>query len=608
VVFDLGEEPIDFDVDVIGLAVDPKTPYAIMSSGSGKCFQPTGASLAAQTKIVLAPCEDSNVQAFMFSWVEGRFYSIANVASGLCLDISGRQMVNGAALIQSACSNVTDQQFAVPSSPGGTSVSFAARHSGKHLDVATDGTSIIQGSRTDAGSQQFVLTARRRLDGGAVPDGGTRVDGGATNDAGMTIDAGSCASPTIRIIEVPAGTTVVANEDEAALKPLVISPVPSGGSRVAFMGNDGKAHIVTLKADDTVDSATPTTVLAVNDLGDLLADDSGGVLLGTRDAQGGGTLNCGNPSNLCGSPPTPAIPCSDMYLVRFDGSSERWAAKLTSSSSALPPYSTGPTGGAVFMIWWYAHHGRVTSDGTNYAAYFGSALSVSENGCINIHQGDRMQVVSPSGAVLSGHDSFDWGCSHSGYERIVWDPRAGHFVTVCKTDNNNRITFAPSMQATIYPVDLWYSNVGGLVLAPGEGYWLTTSNVRANQPANSDGLADVHLLHFSSGQADKDLTLASEAGLNDRAPLLASYGASRLLAAWERSPATGDLLENDANRELFVQVLDSSTGAAVSSPIRVAAKGNRYHALRAFPDGSVAYASVGASATTLKIVRVLPCQ
>ena len=67
-----------------------------------------------------------------------------------------------------------------------------------------------------------------------------------------------------------------------------------------------------------------------------------------------------------------------MYLVRFDGTSETWATKLTGSSAALPPYSTGPTDGSnVIFIWWYAHHGRIVSDGTNYAGYFGAAISVS---------------------------------------------------------------------------------------------------------------------------------------------------------------------------------------------------------------------------------------
>ena len=70
------------------------------------------------------------------------------------------------------------------------------------------------------------------------------------------------------------------------------------------------------------------------------------------------------------------------------------------------------------MIWWYQHHGRIAYDGENYASYFCEAISVSEGGCINIHEGDRMQVVGPSGSVLDGHDSFQGGCSHSWNTRI----------------------------------------------------------------------------------------------------------------------------------------------------------------------------------------------
>jgi hypothetical protein len=368
------------------------------------------------------------------------------------------------------------------------------------------------------------------------------------------------------------------------------------------MGTDGMVHVADLDAKDTL--AGPTVSLPAHDFADLYADDKGGVLLLTRDAKGGGTLNCGSPSNLCGMPPNPPVACYDMYMVRFDGAKETWATKLTSSSAALPPYSTGPAGPEVFMIWWYAHHGRIASDGSRYAGYFGAAISVSQGGCINIHQGDRMKVVNADGSLASG--GFDWGCSHSGYERIVWDPATMKFVTVCKTDNNDRIAFAPDIK-TIYPVDLAYSNLGNIVLAAGGGYWLTASNIRPGQAANAEGLADVHLLHFSSGAADKDIILASDAGLNDRAPHLASYGKDQLLAAWETSPAKGDLAPNDGNRKMVVQALDAATGAALGAPVPVSVPGNRYQELRSFPDGSVAYAARGSGSTKIKILRVLPC-
>ncbi|WP_437995960.1 hypothetical protein WMF26_32840 [Sorangium sp. So ce185] len=427
--------------------------------------------------------------------------------------------------------------------------------------------------------------------------------GGAGGDPGP----GACAvtRDRIRITEVDVGVRVINNEDEAALKPLVISPIPSesGGSRLAWMSDDDRVHVVELDADDQ--AVGPSFGLPANDFSDLYADAEGGVLLLTRDAEGGGTLNCGAPENLCGTPPSPPIPCHDMYMVRFDGALETWATKLTSSSAALPPYSTGPTGPNVYMIWWYAHHGRIAFDGSHYAGYFGAAISVSQGGCINIHQGDRMQVVDARGALQRG--GFDWGCSHSGYERILWDESARKFVTVCKTDNGNRIAFAPDYK-TIYPVDLAYSNLGNLVAASGGGYWLTASNIRPGQPAGSNGLADVRLLHFTGGAADKDLVIASEPGLNHRAPHLAAYGGSRMLAAWETTSRAGDIARNDPERTLYVQTRDRATGEAEGEPIEVDLLGNRYQDFVAFPDGSVAVAAPGSASTRIRVLRILPCE
>jgi hypothetical protein len=320
-------------------------------------------------------------------------------------------------------------------------------------------------------------------------------------------------------------------------------------------------------------------------------------------------LNCGEPTNLCGTPPNPPVPCYDMYLVRFDGTTETWATKLTESSTALPPYSTGKTGKNVVMIWWYAHHGQIAFDGSNYAAYYGAAISTSQDGCINIHQGDRMNVVSKAGAL--GNGGFDWGCSHSGYEHVIWDPAASKFVTVCQNDaptsgQSGRLAYAPATK-TLVPVDLWYSNVSELALAKGGGYWTMTSNARAGQPANADGLADVHLLRFDSGAPTIDLLVASDDGLNDRAPHLAAYGPDRLIGAWETSTAKGHLTRNDKSRKLYLRAFDSATGVAEGAEILVDVKGNRYHEMVSFPDGSVAFVAPGSSATKLKILRVLPC-
>jgi hypothetical protein len=105
-------------------------------------------------------------------------------------------------------------------------------------------------------------------------------------------------------------------------------------------------------------------------------------------------------------------------------------------------------------------------------------------------------------------------------------------------------------------------------------------------------------------------------GANDRAPHLVAYGTSQLVAAWEEASATGDLRQNAAGRQMYVQILDKTTGSAPAGSTTTSAGplalspnvlGSRYQDFRAFPDGSVAYPAPGSSTTKLKILRILPC-
>ncbi|MDP9035253.1 MAG: hypothetical protein M3O50_10630 [Myxococcota bacterium] len=454
--------------------------------------------------------------------------------------------------------------------------------------------------------------------GGANPNAGNDSSVGVSHSGAASAEGGACAvaASTVRITEVDLGGAYAYDETDAngpalGLAPLVISPIPGGGSRLGWMGGDGQVHVTQLDANDRV--AGPSLALPAFDFQDLVADDRGGVLLVSRASAAGGTGHCGSPSNLCGTPPNPPDPCFDLMAVRFDGTAETWATKLTDSSATSPPYLTSPTDPkSVVFIWWYAHNGRIAFDGSNYAAYFGAAISVSQGGCVNVHQGDRMKVVSSTGALKTG--GFDWGCSHSGYERVVWDARASRFVAVCKNDlpdgsRSGRLAFAPQFATSaITPVDLSYADFGSLLVAGGAGYWLVTSDIRSGQLPNSSGLADIHLLHTTTGAADRDLVLASDPGLNDRAPHLAAYGPNQMLAAWETSTVPGDLTRQDASRKLVLQALDSTTGAAQGSPYSAAGvTGSRYQDFRSYPDGSVAYAAPGSSATKVKILRILPC-
>src|SRR5580658_7621249 len=405
---------------------------------------------------------------------------------------------------------------------------------------------------------------------GSGGSGGSAGEGGGGGSAplpdggfGSSGDGGPCSSALssrIRITEVDVGIAYAYNEVDnngaaLGLTPLAISPIPGGGSRLAFLGNgDSMVHVATLDGNDQLVPGS-TFALPGYDFQDIYADASGGTLLVSRAALGS-TLNnnCGNIDNLCGavsSYPT-AASCYDMYMVRFDGATETWATQLTETSATLPAYGTSATGGQnVIFIWSeYAHNGRIAFDGANYAGYFGAAITVPGQACVgsstlttgvNIHQGDRMKVVSGTGELQTS--GFDWGCSHSGYERVIWDATGRAFIPVCKNDlptggKSGRIAFAPA-PTTIDAVDLSYSDLGSVLTAGSGGYWIVTSDIRAGQTANAAGFADVHLLHVpsvSNATPDNDIKLVSDSE-NDRAPHLAAYGTSQVVAAWEESTA-----------------------------------------------------------------------
>ncbi len=488
---------------------------------------------------------------------------------------------------------------------------------------------------------------------GVGTGGSTTGGGGATGTAGASGGLGGniggagttgCAtalSDRVRITEIDVGVTYAYNEVDnngaaLGLTPLAISPIPGGGSRLAFLGKtDSMAHVVTLDASD---QPVPGTAFALPafDFQDIYADATGGVMLLSRNALGStDNHNCGNINNLCGlvaNYPT-AASCYDLYIVRFNGSTEAWATKLTDTTATLPAYAASPTtGGDIIFIWSeYAHNGRIAFDGTNYASYFGSAITVPGQACVgastmttgvNIHQGDRMKTVSGTGTLLNT-PGFSIGCSHSGYERIVWDPTNKVFVTVCKNDlptggKSGKIAFAPG-GGVIDPIDLNYDQIGNVLNATGGGYWIFASDIRPGQTPNANGMADIHLLHVpkvSTPTADKDIIAVSD-GQNDRAPHLAPYGTTgtQMVAAWESSTALGDFAQNAA-RQMSIQILDSTTGmapagstATTAGPLKVTPNvlGSRYQDFRSFPDGSVAYPAPGSAATKIKILRVLGC-
>lgn len=428
---------------------------------------------------------------------------------------------------------------------------------------------------------------------GGTGTGGVLATGGEPGGC-ATPPVGSCTAPQVRITEVTLPAAVVGNgwEGDTDPIPFALAPMPSGGTRLAWMSNytkngsstNSQVYVAELDCDDHI-VGTPFSMEAY-DFSDIAADADGGVVLLTRDGAGSGEQHCGDVNNLC-ILPSDRPGCYDMFLARFNNAGQEvWATKLTTSSAENPSYTAGD--GWNHTIWWYQHHGRIASDGTNYASYFCDAITVTNNSCggkVDIHEGDRMQVVGPSGAIVNHDDAFDGGCSHSWNTRIVWDEATSRFVMVCATDNNNRVA-APAPYRTIFDApDIGTLSVGNLVLANGGGYWITVAYQ-----------GTIRLVRFDEALPNGNITVTDEitVATADFSHLV-RYGLNYMLVSWESGSG------------LRAQVRDAGSGAAVGEEFSIDVPDHRYQDFREFPDRSVAFAAQGSSSTSARIARVMPC-
>ncbi|GIG07342.1 hypothetical protein [Catellatospora coxensis] len=467
---------------------------------------------------------------------------------------------------------------------GDTPSSSAGRHRGRaskrRLLLVAAGLSAVAVLATAA------LTAAAGGPGswfGSDPAAPAQAQGPATPDPSASASAttspaaspsaqpvGPCArvagpKPVVKVTEVKlsAAVTGYGREGDTEPLPMAIAERPAGGSWLAWLGTNGRVHLGRLDCDDKL-IGTPTSFVGI-DLQDVHADRTGGVVLLTRKGDCGGGKLCGGSSS----------PCKTMYMVRFDDTGRQvWERQVTNLGGGRTGYDDGAR-----FVWWYQHHGRLATDGKNYAAYFGVAITVRNGSCVDIHEGDRMQVVDANGRLVSGHrDSFEVGCSHSWTTRIVWDPRTSHYAMVCATDNACRIA-QPDPYRTVAAGTCDGSLFGGdLVLAPSRGYWT----------AWSQG-GGVRLERFTTGKSNLTIKTAARSSH----PHLVSYGTGRMLLAWASGSA------------IAAQVYDAATGKTVGAKFTANVRDHDYQAFKAYSDGSAAYPAAGGG-KSIRIARVLP--
>jgi hypothetical protein len=266
-----------------------------------------------------------------------------------------------------------------------------------------------------------------------------------------------------------------------------------------------------------------------------------------------------------------------------------WATSVTNLDESQNAYESG----ARFVWERYQHHGRLAFDGNNYAAYFCIGITTPGNascqlpGGVDVHEGDRMQMVSASGMPVDDPQEFQVGCSHSWTTRIVWDPRSNEFMMVCATDNPDPDTGSPCRMAipapyeTVAPVNCSGQFWGGdLVLAEGSGYWTVYSQS-----------GSANLVHFTESGPDQNI---NDVASTDH-PKLVSFSTGKMLLAWE------------SGSQMRAQIHDSATGDPIGSEFDIAVEDHNYHAFKAFPDGSVAYPARGSTDTTIRVARVTAC-
>jgi len=422
-----------------------------------------------------------------------------------------------------------------PSTPGASAAQAAAKTSGA--------------ASTKAVTKGVTKAATKALTKAAVKSGCGR---------------GTSATAKATVTNVKLGIPVAGygGEGDTDKLPMALAATPSGSSWLAWLGTDSKVYLAKLDCRDQL-VGKPTSFTGI-DLQDVQADRTGGVLLLTRR----GSCHTGP---LCGGA---SSPCNTMVMVRFNTSGQLvWQRQVTNLTSSRGGYDNGAR-----FVWWYQHHGRLAFDGTNYAAYFGVAITVQNGDCVDIHEGDRMQVVNPQGKLVSGHQSFAVGCSHAWTSRAVWDPHRQRFVMVCATDNGCRIA-QPNPYRTVVAGTCDGTLFGGdLVLARSKGYWTAWSQ---------GGTA--RLSHFTTGAADTTI----KTGVQAAHPHLVSYGPSWMLLAWQ------------SGSSLLTQAYDSGTGKPVGNRLRIAVKDHNYQAFKAYADGSAAYPAAGSTSTSITIARVL---
>ena len=376
--------------------------------------------------------------------------------------------------------------------------------------------------------------------------------------------------------------------------PLPLAARADGGALVAW--RDARTATVRVGATGVGDDRLVPAVrsFAAEEVHALVAHDDGGgaLVVVDPDAEIYSPKYCRGPST-----PDKAM-CGKVDVWRFDADGTTvWRRTVTGRTNV-------DRDGAEF-VWWYQHTARLVWTGDGYGLYYRNAVSSPRPGVpgeIDIHAADAFRLLSAAGEMVP--HAWRWGCSHSWAVRLAFD---GAFGTACHGDGfPNAFHVVRADAATFHGesnlqdgVDPTRRALGGLVAAPGGGFWLSY----LAPSGGAGGGTRLHLARIdTAGRVASDTVLAAAANLPTQYPFrayLAAYGDGRLLAGW---PSGG---------RLQLAVLDAHTGALVDGPTDAAAAGAQIDAWNEFvalAHGDVGWAHAADRAAELAVVRVRGCR
>lgn len=151
--------PVTTTVAAAAAPVVSGARYRVVNVNANKAMETP--SLSAGTQLTQRSTGTSTTQRWTFTANADGTWSIRNVASGLCADVTSSSTASGAAVIQWSCHTAANQRWRITAAAAG-GFALSPAHSGRCLDVTSgsisNGARLVQSTCSGAARQRWTFT------------------------------------------------------------------------------------------------------------------------------------------------------------------------------------------------------------------------------------------------------------------------------------------------------------------------------------------------------------------------------------------------------------------------------------------------------------------